>query len=290
MQDKKESGNPFDKIEITNPNYGKGFIERNGKYYLQLVDGELEHSLEDIKNQITAHENMQEYYNVAFTKYSKILERPIGTLPKDFNSTVSADLFIDKIMKIYIENKESFGIENIVTQIEMLIDIQDEHIINPLLEESKEVNIYTKLRLEHLLKYWNKDKKTTTPDQVEESKKVTTGNGENSIFKNLSELFSKTEDFEFAISVLKNVEKPVIGDDDNYLLGKNSKGVFTAWIDILHKKSLIKTNEGTIIAPLLETYFKRLTITDRTLRANPTVAYNRYYTDFTTLFSSRVSS
>jgi hypothetical protein len=126
--------------------------------------------------------------------------------------------------------------------------------------------------------------------QEEEKKKVDAGNGENLIFKNLSELFSKTEDFEFAISVLKNVEKPVIGDDDNYLLGKNSKGVFTAWIDILHKKSLIKTNEGTIIAPLLETYFKRLTITDRTLRANPTVAYNRYYTDFTTLFSSRVSS
>ena len=117
-------------------------------------------------------------------------------------------------------------------------------------------------------------------------KRIEEGNSKKS-YRSLKELFNNEEDFNFAISVLKNVENPVISETNSYLLGKNSKGAFSAWIALLHRKSLIKTSDETIISPLLESYFTNLTITDRTLRANPTKAYDTYFTDFTTLYSTR---
>ena len=170
--DINESTNPFDKIEITNPNYGKGFIERDGKYYLQLKDGEVGHSLEEIKKLSSAIQNMQERHNTAITRYSKILELPINNMPKSFDSIIEIDWFIDVLIKFYGEKKETIGTEIIVTQIQMFIDIQNEFIFNPLLIESRENNIYFKTRLESLLNIWNKYTKTKTPDQAEESKTV----------------------------------------------------------------------------------------------------------------------
>ena len=121
-------------------------------------------------------------------------------------------------------------------------------------------------------------------DHVEDGKKVKVIQQD---YKNLPDLFYKKEEFDFAVSVLKNVEKPVIGEGNNYLLGKNSKGAFVAWIDLLHKKYFIKTKDESIIKTLLESYFINFTITDRTLRNTPTEAYNKYFTDFKVLYSNR---
>ena len=167
MQDKTE--NPFN-IEITNPNHGKGYIERDGKYYLQLIDGEIEYTLEEIKQSITAFENMQKYHDIAITKYPKIIELPYKSIPKEFSSTIYVDLSIDKLMEIYSKNIEIYGIKNILLQIQMMIDIENENISNPLLKDGREVSIYFKTRLETLYNFWDKYEFKTTSAPVEKSK------------------------------------------------------------------------------------------------------------------------
>ncbi|MFZ1635756.1 MAG: hypothetical protein WAT43_17855 [Chitinophagales bacterium] len=105
----------------------------------------------------------------------------------------------------------------------------------------------------------------------------------------IEDLFYESKDLTIAINALKNVDPPIIGKLENYLLGRNEKGAFTAWIKVLNERGFIRTTNGEKVAPLLNKRFNGLRMgTDgRTLSNYKTRAYNAYYHDFKSLITGK---
>lgn len=105
----------------------------------------------------------------------------------------------------------------------------------------------------------------------------------NEDIKDLSDIFINKDDFEKYVKLLKDVEPPVIDDNNRYILGKNSKGALVAWVYALQRRSKIKSIKDATLSNLLVSHFQMDSFDERTLRANPTKAYNQYFQDFLAL-------
>lgn len=54
------------------------------------------------------------------------------------------------------------------------------------------------------------------------------------------EIFYSPDESEKYLKILRDVEPPVINDENVFLLGERSKGALTAWVDALKAKSIVK--------------------------------------------------
>ena len=97
---------------------------------------------------------------------------------------------------------------------------------------------------------------------------------------NLVDLFLDPANAAKCISVLREVEPPVIDIANCYLLGLRQKGSVTAWVMALKSKGLIKNVTDDKLSKLLNKEFTDLDLSKdgRTLRNPQTTAYNKYYT------------
>lgn len=81
------------------------------------------------------------------------------------------------------------------------------------------------------------------------------------------------------IGMLRQVNPPIIGDNDRYRLGVRQKGAFVAWAKFVEPHFLEKVPEKRL-ARLLNERFPGLEISERTLFNLETSAYRRYKTLF----------
>lgn len=99
-------------------------------------------------------------------------------------------------------------------------------------------------------------------------------------FKTLKDIFKNNDDFELCIDELRKTNPPIINSKRKYLLGDRKKKSIVAWIDILNKKDFISKPNDKLLAPLLTEYFENFSISDKTLRNEPTDLYEDYEKHF----------
>lgn len=109
--------------------------------------------------------------------------------------------------------------------------------------------------------------------------------GQNEQSKTLSELFVDGAYFE-CMNALRNVNAPVISEDNRYLLGPRQKGAFTAWFEVCKlRQKFIQNPSSNLIAKLLNSEISNLNLSEdgSTLNRNSTTMYKKYYSRFSKL-------
>lgn len=98
------------------------------------------------------------------------------------------------------------------------------------------------------------------------------------VFNHFRDLFNTPADMEFCINALRTVKpKPVIDENNSYRLGDRKKSVFAAWVNSMRNQAYLKESETLQeIARLLPTIISNLTITEKTLRNDSSVAFEGY--------------
>jgi hypothetical protein len=100
--------------------------------------------------------------------------------------------------------------------------------------------------------------------------------------KTFKDIFIVPDRFEQCIDALRQVEPPIIGDDGQFILGRNSKSAIVAFADVLIRRGLISPLPDDQLATLLCDQFS-MTIDERTLRANKSKCYLMYFRDLQVL-------
>lgn len=136
-------------------------IEREGIFYIQFEDGEVEISKERMEQLYSTSIQMKGYLEVGMN-YLKGEKYNIGNVPQEFDEVVKVDLFIDKLIpvleKLYTEAESTANAKNTILQIlQMLIYGAMEKTVNPLMKRNKNVSEYFVHRLETVKNSWDVD-------------------------------------------------------------------------------------------------------------------------------------
>lgn len=96
-------------------------------------------------------------------------------------------------------------------------------------------------------------------------------------YTKFSELMRDESQLEFCLNVLKTCKPaPIIGQNNNYLLGEHSKGSVAAWLNILKVHFLKDGVSNKEMCRLAPTAIKNFTIDERTLLNTNTSKYTIY--------------
>ena len=132
----------------------------------------------------------------------------------------------------------------------------------------------------------------TKPLQQNNSKanqKNLTGQAKNE-YPKFESLFYNEAEIGLCIEALREVDPPIVDEQNRYLLGKKLKGAFAAWISVLWTKNYIKTGTGNKIAPLLNKKFSGLDLYSdgQSLGKKDTKGYETYINGLTQLIPKRL--
>lgn len=86
------------------------------------------------------------------------------------------------------------------------------------------------------------------------------------------------------IDLLRQVNPPIIGENDRYRLGLRQKGAFVAWAQIVRDK-FARPLKDAELARLLNLRFPKLDISERSLRNTSGTAYTHYSSKLKVLLS-----
>jgi hypothetical protein len=79
-------------------------------------------------------------------------------------------------------------------------------------------------------------------------------------FKSLDDLFFNPKDIQPCINILKNLEKPLIDDNNKFIKKGSIRAGFCLWIGFLEKANLIRMTDFATYADLLRKKFRGLTL------------------------------
>ena len=129
---------------------------------------------------------------------------------------------------------------------------------------------------------WLQNRKT----EIEPDKSlIKKNNRKSSVLKTFQELFINVDESVKAIEALRKVTPPIVDEKGVFCLGNKSKGAMVAFIDVLKKRSKIQHLSESELAPVVNSNFPQLNITDRSLRNPGTRVYNRYYNELLALIN-----
>ncbi|WP_316763672.1 hypothetical protein [Pedobacter aquatilis] len=99
-------------------------------------------------------------------------------------------------------------------------------------------------------------------------------------------IFKDPEKGSFYIEVLRKVTPPIIGEQNQYILGERKKGAIVCWFDILSVKGIVHTNIPPVQkARLLNEMFSGLSISDRSTGSINGSAERKYKVDLERLIA-----
>lgn len=127
-------------------------IERDGKFYLQLTDGEIEMTKDDLEQRKEGAENLKRFAEKSII-YSENNTWTAETIPKEFDSIVKIDLYAENLINaIQQEIKEGKSINDIIYLLDFWIDAEKEKLKNPMLMQSKQLTKYFIEKLKRIKK------------------------------------------------------------------------------------------------------------------------------------------
>ncbi|MBK7037586.1 MAG: hypothetical protein KBF42_05490 [Chitinophagales bacterium] len=259
--------------------------------YWEAVDNKFLTLKNSFLNKYEKSEIKNKLLEIEISNYDKLIDETKLKLDYTHNLTLKESIEISNknpgwrfnpIMGLNYSQEKIFNIRELYYKTIICGERNYSNIQSPNLQLNNRGNYFLVIEIEAIFKYINwlaEFKLQTEPFSSNEPESFIT----------IEDLFRDLKKLETAINALKIVEPPIIDKDDNYLLGRNDKGAFTAWVKVLNEKGYIKTTNGEKVAPLLNKRFKGLKLgkDGRTLSNYETRSYKTYYQDFKALISSK---